>query len=122
MFSTPASAQLDITKTEWKAVVLAEAKLKKSPGELPLNNTYPYIVTPNKIEGYAIFDSPVYGDLTGDDKPEAILPVSSGGTAGDVGALLFRLGRNGKPELITSVGGYKMNASITNAELVVTQP
>jgi hypothetical protein len=122
MVSTPASAQLDITKTDWKAVVLAEAKLKKSPGELPLNNTYPYIVTPNKIEGYAIFDSPSYGDLTGDGKPEAILPVSSGGTAGDVGALLFRLGRSGKPELITSVGGYKMNASITNAELVVMQP
>jgi hypothetical protein len=120
--SAPVRAQVDITKVDWKAVVLADVKLKKPAGELPLNDKYPNILAPNKIQGYAIYDSLTYGDLTGDGTPEAVMPVSSGGTAGDVGALIYRLGRNGKPELVTSIGGYKMNAAIANAELIVTQP
>lgn len=80
--SAPVLAQVDITKVDWKAVVLADVKLKKPAGELPLNDKYPNILAPNKIQGYAIYDSLTYGDLTGDGTPEAVMPVSSGGTAG----------------------------------------
>ncbi len=115
-------AQTDITKTDWKAVLLADPKLKRTADEPLLIEKYFRVSSRDKAEGYAIFDSVVYGDLTGDGQPEAIIPLASGGTAGDIGMLLYRLDRRGKPELVLGLTGYKMAVSVSEDELLVAQP
>ena len=60
-------------------------------------------------------DAIVYADLTGDQREEAIVPVTSQGTLGNVGYLVFAL-KAGKPEVVltrtvdrTSAGGLQMS-------------
>lgn len=67
----------------------------------------------------------LYADLTGDRREEAIVPVASQGTLGNVGYLVFTL-EAGKPEVVltrtvdrTSAGGLQM--SVENGVLLETR-
>ncbi len=57
----------------------------------------------------------LYADLTGDQREEAIVPVTSQGTLGNIGYLVFRLD-SGKPEVVllrtvdrTAASGLQMS-------------
>ncbi|HXF51813.1 MAG TPA: hypothetical protein VNM43_09050 [Dehalococcoidia bacterium] len=47
-------------------------------------------------------DAVIFADLTGDGEEEAVVPVSSGGTAGDIAYFVYTM-RNGELELLLSV-------------------
>ena len=55
-------------------------------------------------------DSVLYADLTGDRREEAIVPVSSQGTLGNIAYLVFRLD-SGKPEVVLTRTVDKSSAS-----------
>jgi hypothetical protein len=66
----------------------------------------------------------VYTDLTGDGREDAVVPVTSGGTAGNIAYLVYTL-KNGAPQVILtrrlekgSAGGLKM--SIADGKLLET--
>jgi hypothetical protein len=76
------------------------------------------------LAGYAILDSVVYGDISGDGFDEAIITVFSGGTAGNTGVLVFRLDAANKlslvgPNAFYTSFGYKTYARVDNGDLVV---
>jgi hypothetical protein len=64
-----------------------------------------------------------YADVTGDDREEAIVPVESGGTLGNVAYLVFTM-KSGAPELVLtrvkdrSAAGLRM--SVEDGKLVET--
>ena len=66
----------------------------------------------------------LYADLTADSREEAIIPVSSGGTLGNVAYLVFTRGGNGPTLLLTrtldrsSAGGLQM--AVEDGRLVET--
>jgi len=67
----------------------------------------------------------LYADVTGDQREEAIVPVTSQGTMGNVGYLVFTLD-SGKPEVVltrtvdrTSASGLQM--SVTDGVLLETR-
>ncbi len=66
----------------------------------------------------------VYADLTGDGREEAIVPISSQGTLGNIAYLVFTL-QKGKPDLIltrtldrSTASGLKMD--VEDGQLVET--
>jgi hypothetical protein len=67
----------------------------------------------------------VYADLTGDQREEAVVPVSSGGTLGNVAYLVLSL-RNGQPEAILnrtvdrSSAGSGLRMTLEEGKLVET--
>jgi hypothetical protein len=73
------------------------------------------------LEGYALIDSVEYADLDGDGADEAIIPVSSGGTAGLLGFLLFREGTPA-PKLAVTETGYKMSFTVEGQRLAIYRP
>ena len=76
------------------------------------------------LAGYAILDSVVYGDISGDGFDEAIITVYSGGTAGNTGVLVYQLDAANKLSLVgpndfyTSFG-YKAYGQVDKGDLVV---
>ena len=66
----------------------------------------------------------ILGDLTSDGKDEAIVKIPSGGTAGDIALLVYRIAE-GKPNefvLMDVIEGYKILAEIKNGQLITTNP
>jgi hypothetical protein len=74
-----------------------------------------------EADGYALTANILYADLTGDGADEAIITLFSGGTAGNIGLLIYGPGP-AEPVLITALGGYKLFAQADEGQLVVTQP
>ena len=71
--------------------------------------------------GPAQADGPLCFDVTGDDRADVAVPVASGGTAGDVGWLLFVPTRAGW-RLAGSGTGYKMGLFRSGSRLLAVQP
>jgi hypothetical protein len=64
----------------------------------------------------------LYADLTGDGAEEAIVPISSGGTLGDVGFVVLTPAGGGTKTLLKEVptDGHGMSVTVDGANLVVT--
>jgi hypothetical protein len=45
-----------------------------------------------------------YGDIVGDGGTEAVVPIDSGGSIGEIGSLVYRLGDSGTPRLLVAPG------------------
>jgi hypothetical protein len=71
------------------------------------------------VGGIPQLDQIVYVDMDGDGVEEAAIPLFSGGTAGNIGALVFRMGARAAV-LADWIGGYKLGASVEQGRLVVS--
>jgi hypothetical protein len=66
----------------------------------------------------------LYADLTDDDEDEAVVPLSSGGTLGDVGFLVLQLTDGAVEPLLTVTpeSGGGLSVSISGGQLVSVEP
>ena len=77
-----------------------------------------------EVAGHAgiLKDSIMYADISDDGQAEAIIMLSPGGSAGNVGALIFSPDTANKPVLVAVLDGNKLSVSVEDGELVVTRP
>jgi hypothetical protein len=118
-----AQAALNLRTVDWTRVVTTDPNLTArnvpTPPGSPLG---PFVETKDgKLGGHAATRDVLYGDLSGDGQEEAVIPLNSGGTAGDVGLLVYGAAA-GSPTLVTTYGGYKLAARIEGGHLVVDEP
>lgn len=73
------------------------------------------------LAGFVAPDRIVYGDLDGDGREAAAVPLFSGGTGGAFGFLLFRESE-GYPRLVTGRDGYQSGVRIERGVLTYMQP
>ncbi|MCW1967342.1 MAG: hypothetical protein KIH69_004385 [Anaerolineae bacterium] len=125
----PAPPKLDMRKVNWAQTLASEPLLTvdKSAPSIGGNKDLIFVKEKNKpdaeaVTGYADPKGVVYGDFSGDSQEEAIFHLQSGGTAGDIGLLVFGAGPDGKAKLVATLPGYKMGAQIAKGELVVVAP
>jgi hypothetical protein len=98
---------------DWLAVLAAEPVGNLPCVRLPIaDDTY---------IGYPLVDNVLYGDLDGDGLDEAVIPLFSGGTAGNIGFMVYRQAEP-QPRLVTSQTGYKIGLRIDGGRLIVDQP
>lgn len=71
--------------------------------------------------GYANVERVLYGDLDGDGREEAVLPVESGGTAGTVAFLVYQQAAPW-PRLVARHTGYKLGLQLDGGALLVYEP
>ena len=116
----------DIKKTDWLAMLRATTGFSvdtASPGTSPVQ-PYINISFAPSLAGYAVLDSVVYGDISGDGLDEAIITVNTGGTAGNTGVLVYQVDAANKVSLVgpndfyTSFG-YKAYGLLDKGDLVV---
>lgn len=74
--------------------------------------------------GIYVQGSVLYADLTGDGAEDAVVPVSSGGTLGDIAFIVLALGDGGTETLITVEpdGGGGISVSIEDGQVVTLEP
>ena len=116
-----------LRRVDWETVLKTDPKLEYDPSVPTFGQPLgPYVrlrgVAPNGlIEGHGVTSKVLYGDFSGDGREEAVISLFSGGTAGDVGLLIYRE-IDGQPVLMTGLPGYKVSATVQNGELRVRQP
>lgn len=72
--------------------------------------------------GYALTRDVAYANLSG--RPGdlyAIVPVFSGGTAGNIAAMVLALDAQGQPRLVGVIPGYKLDAEVRGDTLLIRQ-
>jgi len=76
-----------------------------------------------RLSGEVAPEEVVYADLTGDGRDEAVVPISSGGTQGDVGFIVVGY-LDGKLKALFSdaPAGGEVRVAVTDGRLVVTLP
>lgn len=80
---------------------------------------YVYVNSPSApVGGIPLLNDIVFLDMDGDGAEEAAIPLASGGTAGNIGALVFRMGARAAV-LAGSVGGYHLGLLVEGGRLVV---
>lgn len=125
---------------DWNTVLAADPDLHvvdslppffDSPGQGPYVIVAPpetvIVSSPDKFpdvqgdvtaQGWARTSDIEYGDLDGDGREEAVIPLDSGGTAGQIGFLLYGAAA-GRPHLIAAISGYKQFVRFEGPTLVV---
>ncbi len=121
----PNTSNLNLRQVNWKQVVTNEPGLNH-PSEQPPSFMQGDVVfvepkEPGANAGWAAVSSVVYGDISGDGREEALIPIDSGGTAGTVGYLIYSAGQQ-QPILATVLTGYKVFAKPDNGQLLVSEP
>jgi hypothetical protein len=105
----------DIRSADWPAVIANDPGLEREQFDGRLRVSLPG----QEVGGHPVLDAIVYVDLDGDGVEEAAIPLNSGGTAGDIGFLVYRLGARG-PQLAAAQGGYKLGVREEHGRLVVS--
>lgn len=74
--------------------------------------------------GTYVQDSVLYADVTDDGAEEAVVPVSSGGTLGDVGFTVLALADDSIEALltVTPVGGGGVSVDIEDGKVIAVEP
>ena len=76
-----------------------------------------------RLGGEVAPEEVVFADLTGDGRDDAVVPVSSGGTQGDLGFIVIGyLDGNLKALLTDGPGGGEVKVAVMDGRLVVTLP
>jgi len=118
--TTPAAPAGAIRSTDWAALLANDPAFYHEPQ--PDGRTYLRLrLDGEQVGGIPLLDNVVYGDFDGDAREEAAITLASGGTAGNVGLLVYRQGAAG-PELAAWRNGYKLWAAAENSQLVVREP
>lgn len=117
--AAPAPPAGNIRATDWPAALASAPalELRQQDGRLYVNVRG---VTPG-VGGMPLFDGIVYSDFDGDGREDAAIMLESGGTAGNIGLLVFRDSGAG-PSLAAWRDGYKLWAEASGGLLVVRQP
>lgn len=116
---TPTAPPGPIRSTDWDALLRADPAFTVRQLEdklfvsLPQGDTF--------VDGHPLLDAVVYGDFDGDRVEDAAIMLGSGGTAGNVGLLVYRAAGAG-PALAAALNGYKLWAYADNGQLVVRMP
>jgi hypothetical protein len=71
--------------------------------------------------GEILPETVVYADLTDDGQDEAVVPISSGGTAGDIAFAVFTLHDGVLDELLARAPG-QVAVAVEDGQLIETQP
>jgi len=89
---------------DWVSVLHAETdprvQIKSCGSDLCVS----FVGSPPPNSGTAALDRVTYGDIVGDGGTEAVVPVDSGGSIGEVGSLIYMLDASGTPHLVTTDG------------------
>lgn len=129
----PARADpVSLRDVDWWATLAADTSLNVSPPGSPASRPNgPWVATAatdgggsdgmGHVSGNAVLDQIQYADLDGDGQEEALIQLDSGGTAGDIGLLLYHQG-DPQPQLLAALGGYKLGAWLEDGRLLVFQP
>jgi hypothetical protein len=125
--SVARAAGTPLRSANWRTVLSNDPAITIDPTAFqPPGEFGPYVKVAvpgglDLLEGYALIDSVTYADLDGDGADEAIIPVSSGGTAGLLGFMLFREGTSA-PTLVLAETGYKLSFAIEGQRLAIYRP
>ncbi|GIW09752.1 MAG: hypothetical protein K6U89_04420 [Chloroflexi bacterium] len=116
-------ATVNLRTVDWNAVISQEPALlhPQPPDYLAGQGPFIEFKTPGSIPGFADLQGIIYGDISGDGREEAIIPIVSGGTAGTVGFLVYAAGDR-EPIFATALTGYKLGARVSNGQLIVLEP
>ncbi len=118
--STAASVSSNaIRQTDWAKVLQNDPQLKQEP---PLDAAFKIYISVKAAEGLAgapDLDGIIYLDVDRDGLEEAAIPLISGGTAGNIGFLLYRWGQP-TPRLVGWQEGYKQGLKTAGGKLVAS--
>lgn len=122
--ATAANGGLDMHAVDWFKVVTTDSNLDYN-GSVPMYGGGPWIgsKTQPHVEGFAQTDqkSILFADISGDGQNEAIIWVSSGGTAGNLGLLVYTAA-NHTPVFADSLAGYNIGGVADGNQLKVIEP
>jgi hypothetical protein len=106
-----------IRSTDWARVLESDPQLRAEQveGKLYVN----VAAQDAQMGGHPVFDAIVYVDMDGDGSEEAAVPLNSGGTAGDIGFLVYQQATPA-PMLVAWQTGYKLNLGFEDGQLVVS--
>ncbi len=117
----------DMRSVDWFKVVTTDPNLKYDASIPPPPSVQvgPYVTSKSNanLAGHALVekDRILFMDMSGDGQEEAILSLFSGGTAGNLGLLIYTA-LNGAPALADSLAGYKIGGVADGNNLKVTEP
>lgn len=112
---------------DWFKVVTTDPNLQYDPTIPPppglTNAPWVQLKSDKNVSGHALIapDQILYLDISGDRQEEAIISLYSGGTAGNLGLLVYTVANNA-PILADSLPGYKIGAVADGNRLKVTEP
>ncbi|MBN9392052.1 MAG: hypothetical protein J0I20_28705 [Chloroflexi bacterium] len=112
-------APASIRQTDWPTVLKNDPQLKQEPSP---DSYYPFFVSVKAdaaLVGSPDLDHIVYVDVDKDGQEEAAIPLISGGTAGNIGFLLYHQAQPA-PKLTGWQEGYKQGISVVDGKLVST--
>jgi hypothetical protein len=116
--SNPAPSAQPLRGVDWNAVIAADPALAVSQLD-----GQPYVAVRGAdpgVGGIPLLDSIVYVDMDGDQVEEAAITLASGGTAGNLGFLVYRQAAQA-PQLAAWQGGYKLGLLVERGRLVARQ-
>lgn len=106
-----------IRKTKWIELMKADPKLENMPETIG-GKTETYVsIKGTQLGGIPQIDEIVYLDMDGDGIEEAGIPLNSGGTAGEIGFLVYKQA-SPAPRLVGWEEGYKMLLKQEQGKLV----
>jgi len=117
----------DMRSVDWFKVVTTDPHLKYDASIQPPSGVQvgPYVTskTNTNLAGHALVekDRILFMDMSGDGQEEALISLYSGGTAGNLGLLIYTA-INNTPTLADSLAGYKIGGVADGNNLKVTEP
>ena len=112
---------------DWMQVVTTDPNLQYDPSIAPppgvQRGPWVKLKANTSVQGHALIDPDriLFVDISGDGQEEAIISLFSGGTAGNLGLLVYTAA-NGAPILADSTGGYKIGGTADGSRLKITEP
>ena len=118
---------LDMRAVDWFKVVTTDPNLMYDPSIAPPPGVQvgPYVTlkSDRNVAGHALVekDRILFLDMSGDPQEEAVISLFSGGTAGNLGLLVYTAVNNA-PALADALPGYKIFGVADGNALKVTEP
>jgi hypothetical protein len=114
--TNPAPQAQPIRNTDWNAILASDPALDFTSVE-----GRPYVAVQGAnpgVGGHPLLDNIIYVDMDGDGTEEAAITLNSGGTAGNIGFLVYRQATP-TPQLTAWHDGYKLGLLVEAGKLVV---
>jgi hypothetical protein len=117
--TTKAASLPSIRQTDWQTVLKNDPQLRQEPPPDSYLKFYISVKADQQLVGSPDLDHIVYVDVDKDGQEEAAIPLISGGTAGNIGFLLYRQAAPA-PRLIGWQEGYKQGLKAVEGKLEST--
>jgi hypothetical protein len=113
--NNPAPSGQSLRNVDWNAVIAADSALEVSQVE---GRPYVTVRAANPgVGGHPLLNEIIYIDMDGDRVEEAAITLNSGGTASNIGFLVYRQAAPA-PQLVAWQGGYKLGLVVEAGRLV----